>query len=246
MVSHLLLLASSALLVPMPRPRAPRIRACAALPLEPVPELDVTGTINAICRGLQENDVGGIDTGVSRLYNFLTPMGRVALAPPPPKNGLQGGVTLEDFLRDAASPALGSLIECSDYKLVGEQVISPGNDQGTRGALATQLVEVVNDPLDVCGIGADATVCLKAMAKAPEDFLAAFLAATREGRDPPPTPPSMMQRDTFYFSLEQERRPPYIGCWLLKEMMPTKTTKLQQLAALGEEFDGDDFDDETD
>ena len=78
MVSHLLLLASSALLVPMPRPRAPRISACAALPLEPVPELDVTGTINAICRGLQENDVGGIDTGVSRLYNFLTPMGRVA------------------------------------------------------------------------------------------------------------------------------------------------------------------------
>ena len=55
-----------------------------------------------------------------------------------------------------------------------------------------------------------------------------------------------MKKETFYFSLEEERRPPYIGCWLLKEMMPTATTKLQQLAALGEEFDGDDFDDETD
>ena len=57
---------------------------------------------------------------------------------------------------------------------------------------------------------------------------------------------AMMKKESFYFSLEEERRPPYIGCWLLKEMMPTATTKLQQLASLGEEFDGDDFDDETD
>lgn len=246
MLTHLLLLPSSYILQPTPRPRCRGLIACAAAPMEPQPELDVTGTIRAICDGLQKNDAPSTDAGVERLYNYLTPMGRVAIAPPPPKNGLQGGVTIDDFLRDAASPALGALIECAKYELVGEQVISPGNEQGTRGRLATQLVEVTNDPLDVCGIGADATVCLQAMARAPDDFLAEFLAATRDGRDPPPTPPSMMKKETFYFSLEEERRPPYIGCWLLKEMMPTATTKLQQLASLGEEFDGDDFDDETD
>ena len=82
MLTHLLLLPSSYILQPTPRPRCRGLIACAAAPMEPQPDLDVTGTIRAICDGLQKNDAPSTDAGVERLYNYLTPMGRVAIAPP--------------------------------------------------------------------------------------------------------------------------------------------------------------------
>ena len=92
------------------------------------------------------NDTPQQDAGITRLYHFLTPMGRVAIAPPPPRSGLQGGVTLEGFMEDAGSAALGSLLFCQSIELIGEPVISPGSM--TRGQLAQQLIEVGNSPLE--------------------------------------------------------------------------------------------------
>ena len=40
--------------------------------------------------------------------------------------------------------------------------------------------------------------------------------------------------------MEQERRPPYQGCWLIKEFRSMTLTKLQILNQGGEEFEGED------
>jgi hypothetical protein len=47
-------------------------------------------------------------------------------------------------------------------------------------------------------------------------------------------------RTRFLVSLEQQRRPPHLGCWLIKEIFSMQKTKLQQLNAGGEEFNGPD------
>eukprot|EP00966_Prymnesium_polylepis_P162582 3757671-Prymnesium_polylepis.1 len=116
------------------------------LPDEPKPELEwsVSQTVHAVCLALQHNDHPEQDAGMKRLYHYLHPRGRVDIAPPPPSAGLQGFVTLEDFMSNAGSPALGSLLLCSDFKLIGEPTISPGGQ--ARGSFATQMIEVFNEP----------------------------------------------------------------------------------------------------
>ena len=114
--------------------------------MEPSADLDVLDVIKVICRGLQENDVPKQDAGLERLYNYCTPAGRVAIAPPPPRSGSQGGVTLEYWLEVASSPALGALIFCSSFELISDPVMTPGTN--TRGRFCTQLVEVGNSPLE--------------------------------------------------------------------------------------------------
>ena len=181
------------------------------------------------------NDHPTPDAGVERLFHFLTPMGRVAIAPPPPKAGLQGGVTLDYFLESAASPALGSLIFCSSFKPIGEMRISPPSN--ARGALATQMIEVGNSPVED---GSNVEKSLEALVGAPDDFIAALLAAVRDGTELPAAPPEAQVKDRFWVQLEQERRPPMQNCWLLKELMPVAKTEWQRLCEQGEEFDGDD------
>ena len=96
------------------------------LPMEPSPELTAEEVVQIVCLGLQHNDVPTPDAGIMRLYNFLTPQGRVAIAPPPPKSGLQGGVSLEFFLAEAASIALGSVLLCDGFNIVTETQTTPG------------------------------------------------------------------------------------------------------------------------
>jgi len=207
----------------------------ASLPMEPATELglDAMDTVRVVCEGLQYNDE--TDSGVKRLYNFLTPAGRVALAPPPPKSGLQGGVTLEYFVEEAASAALGSLIFCCSVELVGEARVSPGSQ--ARGKLAYQMIEVGNSPLED---GSDEHASLSALVAAPDEFLAQCIAAARDGHELPPAPATAQIKDRFWVSLEQERRPPLQDCWRIKELLPLKKSKWQELNEGGEEFEGDD------
>ena len=116
-----------------------------AMPDEPSPELewDAAQTLETVCLGLQHNNYPEEDAGLVRLYHYLHPRGRVDIAPPPPKAGLQGFVSLEDFMRDAAHPALGSLLMCSNFKLIGELTVTPPGQ--ARGAFATQMIEVHNN-----------------------------------------------------------------------------------------------------
>eukprot|EP00316_Scyphosphaera_apsteinii_P009996 CAMPEP_0119314488 /NCGR_PEP_ID=MMETSP1333-20130426/32905_1 /TAXON_ID=418940 /ORGANISM="Scyphosphaera apsteinii, Strain RCC1455" /LENGTH=248 /DNA_ID=CAMNT_0007319603 /DNA_START=21 /DNA_END=767 /DNA_ORIENTATION=- len=202
------------------------------LPMRPLPELGPVDVVEVVCSGLEYNNWPMCDAGIERLYHFLTPRGRVELAPPPPKHGMQGGVTMDDFVASAASPALGALILCSSYSLVGEPTISPGNMQGTRGRLATQKIVVRNDPED------DE---MHALLGADPQYRQALLDAVREGRMPPPlsSPPSGVPAQVeVLVQLEEQLRPPHQNCWLLKELFPLMRTKLQQLNAGGEEFEG--------
>ena len=212
-------------LVPPPRRvRVGAARCCAAfeLPPEPTPELDAVQTVHVLCEGLRCNDLPTADAGVVRLFNFMTGQARVALAPPPPKAGMQGGVTLDYFVENAASPALGALIFCSSYALIGECRITPGST--ARGDLAYQLIEVGNSPLEDTS---DEASGLRSLIGAPDAFLEELLCAVREGREMPPTPVDVQVKQRFWVALEQQRRPPLAGCWLLKEMLPLKKTKWQ-------------------
>ena len=199
--------------------------------MQPSAELSVSDAIHAVCAGLQDNNTPHEEAGVERLYNFMTPMGRVKLAPPPPRSGLQGGVTLEDFLDNAGGAALGALVGCVEYSMVGPETITPGNDQGTRGKLATQMVEVGNSPL-VDGVDETASLrklcappatprdhprahtcarahmrtCIVRRVAADDEYLAGILEAHRNGGPPPPTPSSALVRSRFVFQWEQVRR----------------------------------------
>jgi hypothetical protein len=115
---------------------------CSMPPMEPIADLDAAQVTKAVCEGLMQNDEN--DTGMVRLFNFLTPAGRMLLAPPARESGggIVGGVTLEDFLSKAGSPAIGALDHCKSVVLLGQVEVIPGSM--TRGAMGQQLIEVSN------------------------------------------------------------------------------------------------------
>lgn len=203
--------------------------------VEPTAELSATDVVRVVCEGLMNNDDPKPDAGLERLYHFMNPRGRLAFAPTPPKSGLQGGVTLEYFLEKAGNVALGALIFCASVELVGEVQLTPSSR--TRGALATQLIEVGNSPLVD---DSDAVAALRSLVSAPDDFLGSVITAVREGRELPEAPPSTLIKRRFWVQLEQERRPPLQDCWLIKEMLSLEKTKFQMLNEGGEEFEGAD------
>ena len=235
---------STRALQPQLRRRHPALRASGALPMEPTPDLGPAEVAHLICAGLQDNDDPAPDTGITRLYNWMTPPGRVSVAPPPPRSGLQGKVSLDYFLEEAASPALGALMGCTRFSLVGELTIMPGSQ--TRGRIATQLVEVINDQVVPPATAEEAAMV--AMLAAPDSYLESVLAATRDGQPlPAPPPPAsappvsqIPRKAVFNFRLEEERRPPHQDCWLLSEMYHMEKTLWQTLNEGGEEFEGED------
>lgn len=222
--------------------------------MTPNPELSLEETIHCICRGLQKNDDPVEDTGVGRLYHFLSNQGRVALAPPPPVGGMQGGVTLEYFLANAASPALGALIFCNEYELMGPASIMPATM--AHGQLATQILEVRNDPEAVPEADTETPFdpelakihLLEQLVQTADENLETILDDARAGRPMPAEPQSLKAKAKkrpsavaqFVLQLEQEKRPPNLGCWVLKEAMPLQKTKFQELCEGGEEFEGED------
>ena len=64
----------------------------------------------------------------------------------------------------------------------------------------------------------------------------------RNGSPMPMAPAQLLVKSRFWVQLEQERRPPLQGCWLIKEFLPLKQTEFQRLASMGEEFEGEDVD----
>ena len=123
---------------------------------------------------------------------------------------------------------------CSGFKILDTR-ITPGSQ--TRGDMCQCLVEVGNSPLED---ESDKEACLKALAEAPDEFLNAVLTSVRESSPMPEAPESAQVKTRFWFKMQQQRRPPQQGVWLLEEMMPVKKTLFQQLNEGGEEFEGDD------
>jgi hypothetical protein len=75
---------------------------------------------------------------------------------------------------------------------------------------------------------------------ADDSFLESVLTAVREGGELPQAPLETQIKTRFWFSMEEERRPPNQGCWFIKEILPIKKSLFQQLNDGGEEFEGED------
>ena len=216
--------------------RAPPPRMCGGmLPMEPSPELSPAQVVYMVCLGLEQG--GRSDEGLERLFNFITPACRVSIAPPVAIKGRQGGVELDHFLAEAEHPAIAALTTCDKFELIDEPTISPGSI--ARGRLAQQMVHVWVDPLRDGG-HANPERALKALLDGPDDHLIALMQAKKKGTPPPPTPLKMLRREQFVISLDEQRRPPQQGCWLIKELFPMAKTALQELNSGGEEFEGED------
>ena len=83
---------------------------------DPSAPLGPTEMVDAVCRGLQENDRQNND-GYVRLYESMTPQGRTYVAPPPPRHGRLDGVSFEYFMDNACDPVF-ALVGCDSYTIV--------------------------------------------------------------------------------------------------------------------------------
>lgn len=100
---------------------------------------------------------------------------------------------VERFVQHAM---LYSLVECRSFRLVGEPTIIAGTQ--TRGAMASLAVDVQYDP----GFR----------------FKSGF-----ERRAPPAdADDGASEGERYLFTLQQERRPPLAGCWLVRSLMPAR------------------------
>uniref|UniRef100_A0A7S0HGC6 Uncharacterized protein n=2 Tax=Phaeocystis antarctica TaxID=33657 RepID=A0A7S0HGC6_9EUKA len=209
--------------------------------------------VDAVCRGLTDNDRGAEDEGFSRLYQFMTPQGRTYMAPPPPRSGRLDGVALDFFVDNACDPVFG-LVGC-DYYTILETTVSPATQ--TRGGLGTCKVRFESslhsyldsqrctrsDGSSSVGRGAERVAlgtgdkALQALVDAEEDEDDDDgQAGGVEAQEPMSglvndrqavAKTRQVQSRTLLFGLEQQRRPPLEGVWLIKEVLPLEQTLFQ-------------------
>jgi hypothetical protein len=220
--------------------------------------------VDAVCRGLMDNDRSADDEGFSRLYAFMTPQGRTYMAPPPPRSGRLDGVSLEFFTDNACDPVFG-LVGCDYYTIVETSSVPATVTRGGLGTCKVRFESGLNRYLDSqrctrsdgsssVGRGAARVAlgtgdkALQTLVDAEEEEEAAAAAAGRELRQgrqggegvEAQEPMSglasereaaaktrQVQSRTLLFGLEQQRRPPLEGVWLIKEVLPLEQTLFQ-------------------
>ena len=147
--------------------------AALSLPMAPDVALE-PATSRYAGRGLQCNEPEP-DAGLARLFNFATYECRAALT------ARQGKETVERFCKYADSPVMDAILRCSTFEPRTEPTVIAGTP--TRGALATQVVTVVEERGFRTSAGLE---------RKPED----------QGT----------HSEDYLFTLQQERRPPLAGC----------------------------------
>jgi len=236
--------------VPSPIDAAPR------QPLEDGTPLGPSAMVEAICRALQDNGRSPNNEGFSRLYESMTPQGRTYVAPPPPRNGRLDGVSFDYFLENGCDPVF-ALVGCDYFTIVETNEVPATETRGGLGTVKVRVDSSLKSWLNsqrctrsqgsaTAGKGAAARVPLgagdRALQKivdddvdddeednvpaAPTDEFEAQepmsgLSARREGS------PREQQSRTLLFGLEQQRRPPLEGVWLIKEVLPLEQTLFQ-------------------
>jgi len=148
----------------------------ASIPRTPSPEIHPFDVVKACHVALKYNDQPLPNSGFATCFAFADSMCRATAGPRNQKT------TLEDFIRYANNPTFGSMKNMRSYDFLGDINIIAGSP--TRGALATQLVEI----------------------------------ETQDGR---------MRK--FLWTLQQQRRPPLQGCWLVRECLATERAYYQTL-----------------
>lgn len=222
-------------------------------PCDPNAPLGPGEMVDAVCRALQDNGRSPDNEGYALLYQYMTPQGRTYVAPPPPRNGRLDGVSFEFFLDNACDPVL-SLIGCDYYTVVEVSQVPATMTRGGLGTVKVRLASSLNKYLasqrctrseGSASIGGSAAArvplgsgdkVLQALVdeeeEEGEDVDAAMtdefeaqepMAAIREGA----SRATHQQSRTLLFGLEQQRRPPLEGVWLIKEVLPLEQTLFQ-------------------
>lgn len=142
------------------------LRSVAGIPRSPSKDLEPREVVDVLMLALQHNDEPSTDSGFATCFAFADEMCRAAVA------GSGGHATLEDFVHYAKNPTFLTMVNCVRYDFVGDCNVIPGSQ--TRGALATQMVEV----------------------------------ETKDNR-----------KRQFLWTLQQQRRPPYQGMYLVRECL---------------------------
>jgi len=212
--------------------------------------------VDAVCRSLQDNDKSPNNEGYLRLYQSMTPQGRTYVAPPPPRNGRLDGVSFDYFLDNACDPVL-ALVGCDYYTIVETSEVPATETRGGLGTVKVRLESSLNSYLNSqrctrsegsASVGRAATARLplgtgdralqalvdaeeeedEDVAAAPTDEFEAQepMSGLTASRDIFASRPTQQSR-TLLFGVEQQRRPPLEGVWLIKEVLPLEQTLSQ-------------------
>jgi len=233
--------------IPSPIDAGPR------MPLEDGMPLGPGEMVDAVCRSLQDNRRSPNNEGFRSLYESMTPQGRTYVAPPPPRNGRLDGVSFDFFLETGCDPVF-ALVGCDYYTIIEVNEVPATETRGGLGTVKVRVDSSLNSWLNSqrcsrsegsasVGEGAGKRVPLgtgdrvlqkliddaddddDVPAVPIDDFEAqdpmSALFASREGA------PREQQSRTLLFGVEQQRRPPLAGVWLIKEILPLEQTLFQ-------------------
>ena len=162
------------------------------LPGDPSTELSPEGVVLTLCHGLQRNNEPLDNAGLRRLFKFCTYECRAALTT---RKGYKDP-TGERFVRHAE---VWTLKGCQAFRLAGSSTVIPGTL--TRGTLAIVAVDV------------DEAVGFR--------FASGYERTDTSDSHGGPAD-ARVKTERYRFTLEQQRRPPAAGCWMVKELIPMR------------------------
>jgi len=209
--------------------------------------------IDAVCRSLQENGLSPNNEGYARLYESMTPQGRTYIAPPPPRNGRLDGVSFDYFLAYGCDPVF-ALVGCDYYTIIETSEVPATETRGGLGTVKVRVdsslkswlnsqrcsrsegsVSVGKDAAERVPLGTGDRVLQNLIDDAgdDDDDVPAAPADEFEAQEPMSGlsssrgGPREQQSRTLLFGMEQQRRPPLAGVWLIKEVLPLEQTLFQ-------------------
>ena len=223
-------------------------------PLEDGMPLGPSDMVDAVCQSLQDNGRNPNNEGYARLYESMTPQGRTYVAPPPPKNGRLDGVTFDYFLENACDPVF-ALVGCDSYTIIEANEVPATQTRGGLGTVKVRVDSSLKSWLNSqrCTRSEGSASVGKAAAKRvplgtgdrvlqklideeeeADDEVPAVTTDEFEAQEPMSglsasreVAPREQQTRTLLFGLEQQRRPPLAGVWLIKEILPLEQTLFQ-------------------
>jgi hypothetical protein len=124
------------------------------------------------------------------------------------------GGNLIDFFQYATNPTFTYLTSCSSYSVIAMGPIILGTTH--RGSMQTILIEIIPS------ISTSMTSSLVSLSNQNR-------VNNKPLKPPEPTPNDDQVPRRFLWTVQQERRPPFRGCWMIHEVLYTKNAYQQTL-----------------